>query len=402
VSEHNAGEAIVSRLSQFGRVLRARGLEVGPGRIQDALLALTTVDIGSRAETYWALRCTLVSHRADLAAFDEAFSRFYEDARLDETTPGDGADLQPPNPREEAEEPSRPGEQSATAAANREADEEPDPREAGMRFSAVERLRQLDFARYTDAELREAARLIERIARAAPMRRSRRLRTAADGPVFDKRRTLRSAMRTDGYPIERLWRRPRTVPRKLVFVVDVSGSMQPYARAMLMFMQAAVRSGRHVEGFTLGTRLTRVTRELEGRNPDSALAAATRVVRDWAGGTRIGTNLRTLNDEWGRRGLTRGAVLVIVSDGWERGDLPGLVLEMARLRRTTHTLVWVNPLAGEPGFEPLAQGMSAALPYVDHFLPGHNLNSLSTLADVLESLSTRHRHAQRPGAQALR
>jgi uncharacterized protein with von Willebrand factor type A (vWA) domain len=396
VSTPSPAEAIVARLSRFGRVLRNRGLEVGPGRIQDALLALTTVDIGSKEETYWALRCTLVSHRGDLRAFDEVFSRFYEEAQLEEAAPG--ADPTAMSPLGGTEESSQPGEQPATpGAAGRDSDEETEPGEAGMRWSAAERLRQLDFARYSDAELREAARLIERIARAAPMRCSRRLRTAADGPVFDKRRTLRGAMRTDGYPIERSWRRPRAVSRKLVFVVDVSGSMQPYARAMLMFMQAAIRGGRRVEAFTLGTRLTRVTRALEGRNPDRALAAATRVVRDWAGGTRIGTNLRALNDEWGRRGLTRGAVVVIVSDGWERGDIPALVREMDRLQRVSHTLVWVNPLAGEPGFEPLAQGMAAALPYIDHFLPGHNLNALSTLAEVLESLPTRQRHA-RPAA----
>jgi uncharacterized protein with von Willebrand factor type A (vWA) domain len=198
-------------------------------------------------------------------------------------------------------------------------------------------------------------------------------------------------MRTDGYPMVCLWREPRYVPRKLVFVVDVSGSMEPYARAMLMFLQAAVRAGRRVEAFTFGTRLTRVTKELEGRNPDEALKAAGRVVHDWAGGTRIGPNLRALNDGWGRLGMTRGAVVVIVSDGWERGDIPALEAEMARLRRIAHTVVWVNPLAGEPGYEPLAQGMAAALPYLDWFLPGHNLRSLETLAHVLETLPAARR-----------
>jgi uncharacterized protein len=174
--------------------------------------------------------------------------------------------------------------------------------------------------------------------------------------------------------------------------------MQPYARAMMMFLQAVVRAGRQVEAFTLGTRLTRVTRELDSRNPDQALLAATRVVRDWAGGTRIGENLRALNDDWGRQGLTRGGVIVIVSDGWERGDICALVREMERLQRASHTVIWVNPLAGEPGYEPLAQGMAASLPYVDHFLPGHNLHSFETLADVLERLPS---HGPR-SAQALR
>ncbi len=395
MNQPSPGALIVTRLSRFGRVLRAGGLEVGPGRIQDALLALAAVDIGSREETYWALRCTLVSRRADLETFDDAFARFYDQAGIDQPSLARGQESAEPE-RPAADQPPQTLDQLSPQSLSRaqDSDEEPVLGEAGLRFSAVERLRELDFARYSDAELREAFRLMERIARAVPMRFSRRLRTAADGPVFDKRKTLKAAMRTDGYPIERSWRRPRPVPRKLVFVVDVSGSMQPYARAMIMFMQAAVRAGRSVEAFTFGTRLTRVTDELEGRNPDRALAAATRVVRDWAGGTRIGANLRVLNDDWGRRGVTRGAVVVIVSDGWERGDIPAMVREMQRLRRMTHTLVWVNPLAGEPGYEPLAQGMAGALPYIDHFLPGHNLNSLTTLAEVLESLRGRRRRGE--------
>jgi uncharacterized protein with von Willebrand factor type A (vWA) domain len=162
-----------------------------------------------------------------------------------------------------------------------------------------------------------------------------------------------------------------------------------------------VRAGRTVEAFTFGTRLTRVTRELQGRDPDRALQAATGVVRDWAGGTRIGENLRALNDDWGRMGLTRGGVVVIVSDGWERGDIDALVTQMERLQRASHTVIWVNPLAGEPGYEPLAQGMAASLPYVDHFLPGHNLHSFEMLAEVLEGLP-RHGRRDGGGAQALR
>jgi uncharacterized protein len=275
--------------------------------------------------------------------------------------------------------------------------EQQDETEAGMRWSAIERLRELDFTLYSDVERRRAAELMARIARAVPLRRSRRSTSAAAGPVFDARRTLRESMRSDGYPLVRMWRAPRLVPRRLVFVVDVSGSMQPYARAMVMFLQAAVGAGRRVEAFTLGTRLTRVTRELEARDPDVALRAATRAVHDWAGGTRIGENLKALNDGWGRMGMTRGAVVVIVSDGWERGEIASLVAEMRRVQRAAHTVVWVNPLAGEPGYEPLAQGMAASLPYIDHFLPGHNLRSFETLADVLERLPS---HRRRAGGEA--
>ena len=204
--------------------------------------------------------------------------------------------------------------------------------------------------------------------------------------TFDPRRTLREAMRTGGVPIERAWREPKLVPRKLVYLVDVSGSMEPYARAMVMFLQAAVRAGRHVEAFTFGTRLTRLTPHLAGRDPDRALANAARAVPDWAGGTRIGENLKAFNDVWGRRGLTRGAIVVIASDGWERGDPTLLAEQMRRLHLAAHRIVWTNPLAGGEGYRPLVAGMQAALPYVDDFLPGHNLRALETLAEVLEEI----------------
>jgi uncharacterized protein with von Willebrand factor type A (vWA) domain len=379
-------ERMVAGIARFGRTLRAAGLEVGPGRIQDALVALTAVELSSRQQVYWALRCTLLSRHGDIEAFDEVFAQFFDRHRAEEIGRPGGP---PPHPLEAESTatagPSTTSRQETISEAQAEA-EDGGEANGGMRWSAVERLRELDFASYGDDELRRAARLVERIAAAAPLRRSRRLRPAGEGRAFDKRRTLRAAMRTDGYPMVCLWRQPRLVPRRLLFVVDVSGSMEPYARAMMMFLQAAVRRGRKVEAFTLGTRLTRVTCELEGRNPDRALKAASRVVSDWAGGTRIGANLKTLNDGWGRLGVTRGAVVVIVSDGWERGDIPALEYEMQRLRRSAHTIVWVNPLAAEPGYEPLAQGMAAALPYVDHFLPGHNLRSLETLAEVLEAL----------------
>ncbi len=390
-----AGRGVVAGVARFGRTLRAAGLEVGPGRIQDAVVALKAVEIESRQQVYWALRCTLLSRHGDIAAFDQAFVAFFESRSVQETEHPAAAPEQPGATGQTTSDERAVRQIEQMAEGEAEAEQDAEQTQEGMRFSAVERLRELDFARYTDEELRRAARLVDRIAAAVPLRRSRRLRAAAEGKAFDKRRTLRNAMRTDGYPIVSLWRQPRLVPRKLVFAVDVSGSMEPYARAMLMFLQAAVRAGRRVEAFTFGTRLTRVTKELEGRNPDRALRAATRVVRDWSGGTRIGPNLKALNDGSGGPGMTRGAVVVIVSDGWERGDIPALEREMARLRRTAHTLVWVNPLAGEPGYQPLAQGMAAALPYLDHFLPGHNLRSLETLAEVLEQLPlTRRRDSQ--------
>ena len=194
------------------------------------------------------------------------------------------------------------------------------------------------------------------MARAAPKRRSRRLEIAHDGRELDQRRTLRGAIRTEGYPLERQWRRRRLAPRKLVFLVDVSGSMEPYARATIMFLQAAVRAGTKVRAFTFGTRLTEITRELEGHDPDRSLRAAARAVPDWAGGTRIGDNLATFNDVYGPRGVTRGAAVVIVSDGWERGEAARLAAEMARLQRAAHAVVWVNPLAGDAGLRAARPG----------------------------------------------
>lgn len=393
-----AGRRLVTGLARFGRVLRRAGLEVGPGRIQDAVVALTAVDLSSRDQVYWALRCTLLSRHGDIETFDQAFARFFEEPWRDPPGAFETPPEQPGQAGAPRESPASLGSIDAVPEGDSEA-EDTEETEAGMRWSAVERLRELDFAQYGPEELRQAAGLVERVAAAVPLRRSRRLRASGSRGAFDKRRTLRHAMRTDGSPVVCLWREPRLVPRKLVFVVDVSGSMEPYARAMMMFLQAAVRAGRRVEAFTFGTRLTRVTRELEARDPDRALKAATRAVRDWAGGTRIGANVKTLNDGCGRLGMTRGAVVVIVSDGWERGEIDLLAEEMARLHRTAHTTVWVNPLAGEPGYEPLAQGMAAALPYVDHFLPGHNVRSLEALAEVLETLpQTRRRELARQPA----
>ncbi|MEO9177027.1 MAG: VWA domain-containing protein [Gaiellales bacterium] len=375
------GDAIVRKLVTFGRILREAGLEVGPGRLQDGLRALDSVRLDDRDEVYHALRCAIVSRRDDLEAFDAAFATFWERA------PGAALTHRPPIMQADAEPRRADAQQAGAASHGRGGDDEQLPLAAV--YSADELLRERDFARFGPDELRRARALVERIATASPRRRSLRSRSSHDGRSIDLRRTLHQAMRTGGYPVERAWRTPKTVPRRLVFLVDVSGSMEPYARAMTMFLQAAVRSGRHVEAFTFGTRLTRLTPHLAGRDPDRALARAAAAVPDWAGGTRIGENLKAFNDVWGRRALTRGAVVVIASDGWERGDPALLGNEMARLRRAAHTVVWINPLAGGAGYRPLVAGMAAALPHVDLFLPGHNLKALEALADALDEIPAR-------------
>jgi uncharacterized protein with von Willebrand factor type A (vWA) domain len=258
-----------------------------------------------------------------------------------------------------------------------------------LRFSSVEVLRNKDFGAYDDAELEMAQQLMSRLRFVGPPRRSYRYRSASRGTRPDLRATLRSAIGAGGEPIRRHWREPGDRLRKLVLLLDVSGSMEPYARAMLRFVHAAVAGRQRVEAFSLGTRLTRVTKELNSRDPDQALRQASERVRDWSGGTRLGECLRRFNDEWGVRGMARGAIVVILSDGWDRGDPEVLGEQMCRLQRVTYDLIWVNPLKVTPGYAPLARGMAAALPYVDHFVEGHSLAAMEELANVIAGTSMR-------------
>jgi uncharacterized protein with von Willebrand factor type A (vWA) domain len=368
-------DALVRHVVTFGRVLREAGLEVGPGRIADAFRGLDAVGLAGRDDVYWALRQTLVSRVDDLEAFDRAFAAWFEGS------------AQPPRARDgEAER--RP---AAVSASEQGAGSEGEPTdERGTGWSLEEVLRTKDFADLTPDELSRLRAAIARLAASRPTRRSRRLRRAPSGRVLDLRRLVRLSLATGGDPVERAFRDRVVTPRKLVVLCDVSGSMEPYSRAILLFVHALLESGRGVEAFVFGTRLTRVTEDLRGRDPERALREASKRVVDWSGGTRIGGSLKAFNDVWGRRALTRGAVVVIVSDGWEREDSTGVGREMARLARAAYAVIWVNPLKGHPEYQPLAGGMRAALPYVDRFLAGHNLASLEELAGVLAGIERRH------------
>jgi uncharacterized protein len=357
----------------FGRVLREAGLEVGPGRIGDALSGLDLVELDRQDDVYWALRQTLVARHEDLDAFDRAFRAWFLRTPVEPETRTRPQSLRLLKKGA--------GEGEAEAA---------DAEDGAPGWSAVEVLRHKDFAELTEAELKRMKALIGQLANARPRRRSRRLRAHPHGRALDLRRLVRASLATGGDPAERAFRRRIAVPRKLVLICDVSGSMEAYSRALLLFVHAVVGSGRGVEAFAFGTRLTRLTPELHGRDPELALAAAAKRVVDWSGGTRIGASLKAFNDEWGRRALTRGAVVVIVSDGWEREDAPSVGREMARLARAAYAVVWVNPLKGHPEYQPLAGGMRAALPYVDRFLPGQSLASLEELAEVLAGIERRH------------
>jgi uncharacterized protein with von Willebrand factor type A (vWA) domain len=370
-------EAVVRHVVTFGRILREAGLEVGPGRLADALAGLDLVDLARQEDVYWVLRQTLVSRHEDLELFDRAFRAWFLRAP---TAPGEQR-RQPEVVRLERKAAER---RQGEARAGEEGEE------AALGWSPEEVLRRKDFAQLTREEFEHVARLMAEIARTRPRRRSRRLRRHHRGRELDMRGLVRASLATGGDAVERAFRQRIHVPRKLVVICDVSGSMEAYSRALVLFLHALVRSGRGVETFAFGTRLTRLTPELRGRDPEQALQAAARRVVDWSGGTRIGASLKTFNDEWGRRALTRGAVVLIVSDGWEREDAALVGREMGRLARQAYAVIWVNPLKGHPDYQPLAGGMRAALPYIDRFLPGHNLASLEELAEVLSGIERRH------------
>jgi uncharacterized protein with von Willebrand factor type A (vWA) domain len=381
VSE-NLGARVTARLALLVAALRAGGVRAGVGDMLDAHRALAAVDPSDRAAAYFALRSTLCSRREDLAAFDAAFAEWFGVRRAEH--------FDAPPLLDEVAALVLPS--AATPAAGVPVPQDIEATLVPAAWSEVELLREKDFADYSDAERLLARRVMRRLAASVPTRPSRRTRPAPrrgpppNGARLDLRRTLRASLRTQGDPVERHWREPAERPHPLVLVCDVSGSMEPYARMLLVYLQACVAARRRAEAFVFGTRLTRVTAELRGRDPDRALERAAQATHDWSGGTRIGEALATLNREHGRR-LGRGAVVVLLSDGWDRGEPEQLEREMARLARCSHRLIWLNPLKAHPDYEPLTRGMQAALPHVDHFLAGNSLASLEELASTLDSLA---------------
>ena len=372
-------DALVRDVVTFGRVLREAGLEIGPGRVADALEALDHVGVTRQEDVYWTLRTTLVARREELEPFDRAFDAWFLGRRF---TP-------PARPRDDPRPTRRGVRVRRDAQAGRADAPDGDPEEVGASHHEV--LRTKDFGAMTPAEAAAARGLISAIVtrapdaalappRAPPPRRAA-ARAGADARLAGHRAASRSRRR---------YRRRRLTPRKLVLLCDVSGSMEAYSRALLLFMHATVRSGRSVEVFAFGTRLTRLTPELRARDPEQALAGAAARVVDWAAGTRIGASLKEYNDVWGRRALTRGAVVLIASDGWERDDHELVGREMRRLHRAAHAVIWVNPLKGSPDYQPLGAGMRQALPFVDRFVSGHDVASLESLAALLSGVGRRH------------
>jgi uncharacterized protein with von Willebrand factor type A (vWA) domain len=368
------GPVVTAKLAGLVASMRAGGVRLGVGDLLTAHRALGAVDAADRDESRMALRAALCKRHEDLEVFDAAFIALFGEAPRPAREPvelPEAASLVVPR----VGVPPAPGDHGPAPV-----DEAPVP----AAWSEVELLRERDFAEMSDRERAIAARLVRRIAVRGPTRRSRRTRaTRQRGHHPDLRRTVRASLRYAGEPVERHWREPMRKPRPVVLVCDVSGSMDPYARMLLQYLQAWVAARRRVEAFVFGTRLTRVTRELGGRDPDLAVARAAAAVSDWSGGTRIGESLAELNREYGRQ-VGRGSVAIVLSDGWDRGDPDQLADEMARLARCSHTVIWLNPLKAHAGYEPLTRGMRAALPHVDHFLAGNSLVSLEQLADLLE------------------
>jgi len=374
-------------LVALGRDLRGRGLPVGTGRILTFVRGIEAIGLTDRTSLYWTARTTMVASRADLDTFDEAFEAWFLTLRA-EGEPELSLEFNlPPDPEdlELGEGPAGDSLAISTVTGQQGTEEPAEGDEAALRLvaSAVEILRTKSFAYLTEDERQRVARLIRELTIRVPIERTRRMRAANKGATLDVRRTLRRSLRTHGEPFDRAWRARRTRTRPLVLILDVSGSMAPYSRALLQFGYAAMAAGRRVEVFCFGTRLTRVTRVLRTKDPDRAMREIGRIVADWEGGTRIGESLKALLDGWSQRAALRGAVVVLCSDGLERGDPDLLRTQMARLRRHAYRVVWANPLKGSPRYEPLARGMAAALPSVDVFLSGHNLESLEALAAAL-------------------
>jgi uncharacterized protein len=353
----------------FARALRAAGVAAGPERVHAWVDALGHLDGGRSADVYWSGRLTLCSCPDDLPVYDATFAAYFGSSPLSmvRRTTRPVVEVLVPVPVEDGDQPTGELDERNVYAAT---------------ASRVEVLRHRDLAALGPGERAEVNRLLAAIRPTGPTRLTRRWSPSHRGPL-DPRRTVRDMMRRGGEPAHLLRRSRRLVPRRLVLLLDVSGSMSAYSDGLLRFAHVACRRRPATEVFTMGTRLTRVSRELRQPDPDRALQAATAAVPDWSGGTRLGDQVKAFLDRWGQRGIARGAVVVVASDGWERGDVTLLAEQMERMRRLAHRVVWVSPHAGKDGFTPATAGLRAAAPAVDALMAGHNVAALAKLAGLL-------------------
>lgn len=392
-SPHPTPSPLLRNLVRFGRFLRRLGMRVAPTQVAEVADSLSLIDIGSIEDVRNVTRAILVNRREDGPVFDRAFDLFWGGADIKEgPLPDDFSPIAPigmpgddgAGESDGTQQPARSGATSMPDFTSAEgADEEEDSERALALYSSGEVLRHKDFSEFTPDELADAQRFLTGIRWSVTRRRSLRQRPSKRGRQLDLRRSLRSNLAHGGEMFQLARRAPKLKRRRLVLLCDISGSMDRYTRLLLHFLHSMERSLDNAEVFVFGTRLTRITHALRTRDPDSAIAAVTEEVQDWSGGTRIGESLRMFNRRWARRVLGHGAIVLIISDGWDRGDPALLAREMERLQRESYRLIWLNPLLGAPGYEPLTQGILAALPYIDDSLPVHSIASLEELADIL-------------------
>jgi uncharacterized protein len=377
--------------------LHRAGLPAPPERAAGLARALQLVPPVDRPALYWTCRIALLTDRAQLPLFDAVFSAVFDglldpaDSRGDPNAPPPIGSEPRTRPTPPDDRPAQPGESGAAAGAAGGQDDGADSEREVLLAAASteERLRHTSFADLTETELTGVRDLVRRLVLSTPERRSRRTRpTSRRGDRLDLRRTVRAAQRTGGDPARLVHAHRRTTPRRLVLLCDVSGSMEPYTRIYLTLLQGAV-AGARAEAFVFATRLTRLTRQLAVRNPDQALARAGAASSDWAGGTRLAAGVGRFVADHGRRGLARGAVVVVLSDGWAQDDPEDVAEAMRRLRRLAHRIVWVNPRAAAPGYAPLVGGMAAALPYCDAFVSGHSLAALEQVVAAVRDDAVR-------------
>jgi hypothetical protein len=372
----------VALLVDFGNELRAAGLGVGTGDVTTFGAAVASLDPTELVDLYWAGRTTLVTRRDQIPVYDRVFRRFFLDEAEERSEPW-AVMSRMANAQAVLELPA-----AEPVDDDRDGANEDEETRLGLMASDVQVLRNKSFAACTPEELAALRRIMRRIRVTPPRRRARRTLRAPTGPRPDMRRTVRETMRAHGEPAELYWRRRRLRMRPLVLILDVSGSMADYSRNLLQFAHSTRRAVARVEVFCFGTRLTRITKALERRRPDDAMNQASQAVFDWEGGTRIGDSLDTFVRRWGRSATCRGSIVVICSDGLDRGDPAVLAAAMERLARLSHRVVWLNPHKGhDREFRPSTLGMMVAAPHVDLLLSGHDLRSLEEFAAMLPELA---------------
>lgn len=387
---------LLPNLLHFGRLLRALGLKISAGQLSDLARALTLIDITNKQVFYYASRGLLVTNPNDFGRFDQAFDLFWTGMSSWLLSLGLTRHLRQP---EEGEQPVEspdpilaPGQEDQPVG-EEEADqdgetEHADDMDTGAFYSPVELLHHKNFAEFSEEEKRIVRQAMAKLIWQFNARQTRRLRrTKKRTRYIDLRSAIRTNTGNDGEIIQLRWRRRKTKPRPLVVICDISGSMDNYSRLFLHFIHSLSQDVRHVEAFAFGTRLTHLTPALRHSDVDTAVDKISDLIVDWSGGTRIGESLKSFNYQWSRRVLGWGATVIIISDGWERGDLALLDREMDRLSRSVHRLLWLNPLAGSPGYQPLVGGIQTVLPYCDEFLPLHNLHSLEQVVSRLGAVA---------------